>query len=48
MRIRTITRIIIGDPAGVVAGAAVGVVLGDIPAGEVAGEGGENDGINYA
>ena len=40
MRIRTITRIIIGDPAG--------VVVGDIPAGEVAGEGGENDGINHA
>jgi hypothetical protein len=45
MRLRTTTRIITGDPAGVVAGAAVGAV---VPVGEVAGEGGEADGINYA
>jgi hypothetical protein len=40
MRLRTITRLITGDPDG--------VVVGDIPDGEVAGEGDETDSINHA
>jgi hypothetical protein len=43
MRPRTITRIITGNPAGDQAG----VVVEDILDGEVGGEGGETDGINY-